>query len=308
VSNRDFIDGFIEWGAWLRVVKASIHVDVLKATTASDLQRLAAVTGLYEQAGFQAEDTVTNLIAWSLWKLEPQKPLADILEWILISMNEPSNAECKDYCCDVQRHFLTGGKKRYRFNARNYLAGLHRDESGILAALGIKWKRSPSVKACPAALRPTWDILPHLTDELLERVLGDAESTVSQTTNKLKHGPQLVFDPVETGANRRGIPGRMPAMGLANFAARVLFDGARLQETLDDRRRGKAVAPYLVSDGDNAEQWLGFYLVHVANVTRLLATFLRSSVWHGQQLSFLPSDEQVTQLIRRQARIIGVSS
>jgi hypothetical protein len=307
VSNRDFIDGFIEWGAWLRVVKASTHVDVLGASAASDLQRLAAVTGLYEQAGFQAEDTVTNLIAWSLWKLDPERPLADILEWILISMNEPSGVKCDEYRRDVQQHFLNGGKKRYRVNACSYLAGLHRDESGILDALGITWKPSPSVKACPTALRPTWELLPSLTDELLKTILGDAESAVSQTTNKLKHGPQLVFDAVETGASRRGIPGRLPAMGMANIAARVLFDGARLQETPDDRRCGNAVAPYLVSDGDNAEQWLGFYLVHVANMTRLLATFLRSSLWRGEQLSFVPSDKQVTQLIRRQAEIIGVS-
>jgi hypothetical protein len=124
VSNRDFIDGFIEWGAWLRIVKASIHVDVLRASTAPDLQRLAAVTGLYEQAGFQAEDTVTNLIAWSLWKLDPRQLLPDILEWILVSMNEPAEDKCNEYCRDVQARFLKGGNKRLRFNARTYLAGL----------------------------------------------------------------------------------------------------------------------------------------------------------------------------------------
>lgn len=61
-----------------------------------------------------------------------------------------------------------------------------------------------------------------------------------------------------------------------------------------------------MSDGSSAEQWLGYYLVHVANVTRLLATFLRSSIWRGQQLSFHPKDERVIQLIKRQAGIIGI--
>ena len=129
VDDHEFLTGFIRYGAWMRVIKAVAHVDTIKRSEVSDLQRLAAVTGLYEQAGFQAEDTITNLVAWSLWKIDRERRLADILDILVIRDGEPDSAVDPAHWQKVQRDFCASRTKRLQVRARSYLKGLPRDRS-----------------------------------------------------------------------------------------------------------------------------------------------------------------------------------
>jgi hypothetical protein len=308
VSNREFLDGFVRYGAWLRLIKAVAHVDVLRDKRASELQRLAAVTGLYEQAGLQAEDTVTNLIAWSLWRLHRELLLADIMQVLAVGLSNPETDGPEEYCRKIQRQFEQSPHKRLRINAASYLQGLPRDGGNILPALGIPWKRNPSVRACPPGIRPTWDVLPSATNDLIGVVLGKTETVVSESKNKLKHGPQICFEALRDGATRRGIELPEHEKTDARVAARILLEGARRQETTAELASGHHAAPYLVDNVSGAEEWLATYLIHVANITRLLATFLSCEVWRGQSFEFQIQDEYVYRLIGRQADFLGIGT
>lgn len=151
----------------------------------------------------------------------------------------------------------------------------------MLHALGIPWKEVPSVKLVPKDQIPLWKALPHLSKEML-RTLADRKSILLATSyNKLKHGPQMVvMSPYQRAVEQRGLP-ETPESARGQIDVlhvRLLFDGARTQETQSDLDESTRVAPFLIHQPDVIE---GVMINHAtaAHSMRMLAYWLYRCVF-----------------------------
>ena len=104
VSNRSFLGSFLDIGVWIRVANAAAHLEILRAPKSSETQRLAAVAGFYQEAGLQAEDAVSNLIAWAVWAKDRNACLADLMDRISLRFSPPRGPTA-DHYHEVGKHF-----------------------------------------------------------------------------------------------------------------------------------------------------------------------------------------------------------
>jgi hypothetical protein len=126
-----------------------------------------------------------------------------------------------------------------------------------------------------------WETLPEKLVLLTEGIMSDADICVG-AYNKIKHGPQLCFASMAEVAARRGYvegPATFPLF-YDKVNARVLHDGARLQETEEEAAHSKEPAPFLVPDGANAAAWHENMLFLSASAAEL-AVYLYNSAWRG---------------------------
>jgi hypothetical protein len=123
LDDKEFLNGFIDYGVWIRVIAADQAAATLRGQSASPLERLAAVTTFYEQVGKQLEDIASNIIAWSLWRLDRTKHLADILNRVAIFFG-PAPSPPEPHVRAIHERFLERPDMRLRVDARAYLTEL----------------------------------------------------------------------------------------------------------------------------------------------------------------------------------------
>lgn len=246
VTSQEFLESFLDVGVWIRIINAAAFLTTLRTPTSSPLQRSAAVVGFYQQAGMQAEDALSNLIAWSVWAKDKSRTLPDLLSRTSLRFSAPARALPADYGRAIQAQFMET-TKRVEVHPREYLTSISqvRDEE-LPAVFGIPWKRNPSVKDVPRSQWKQWHLLPHTLREMLRTTLGNNSDLLANSYNKIKHGPQLMCVSPALVAERRGLP--TGDIEDPRPAVRILLKGARTQETREEIAASKRVAPFLYDD------------------------------------------------------------
>ena len=88
VENAEFLDSFLRYGAWLRLIAANQHREVLARENSSQLQRYSSAIAFYQTLGMQSEDIVANLVAWAAWAKSPNSRLADLHKRIFLGTSD----------------------------------------------------------------------------------------------------------------------------------------------------------------------------------------------------------------------------
>jgi hypothetical protein len=263
VCNRAFLQAFVETGAWIRVANSFSHLEVLKSENSSDIQRLSALVGLYEQAALQAEDVLSNLIVWSYWSKDHSQNIADLLSRVMLK-EEPSVDNYKEL---IEKRFSDVSKKRVYVDPRRYLTAVAKvSASSLPSQFGIPWKQNPRASDVPNNEREWWNSFPSDLSAWLEDILNPMNGLVRNMHNKIKHGPQLIVTSLlEVGLSRGySDDGAKPDVGRSTI--RVLLDGSRTQETDREFADNATAAPILVPDIRNAET--------------MFTHLIRNNAWH----------------------------
>lgn len=304
IDNRAFLQSYLDLGVWLRVVAAATQLDILRSKQSSRIQKLSALSVFYQQAGLQAEDTLSNLVAWSVWSHDRSQTLADLLHRTSLRLSQcPSSLRSDNYALSVRDSFLQSAK-RVEIYAQEYLRSLASVPDPKLPALfGIPWKRHPSVYSVRPNQRKWWDMLPATLRQLIDVLGGRNSDLLASCYNKMKHGPQMVFaDPTDV-AGARGHPQALPT-GRIEPSIRLLLKGARTQETNEEFDKSTRVAPFLYGDSENARRWLFESFLHTAIVMSACGTWIFNFNFPDARRELFPGDPFVGSLFRDQAEYL----
>jgi len=233
------------WLRPLRIVRLA-H----SARNASGLERLAAVTSLYEQLGMFVEDLLSTFVSWTGAAASRDVLMADCLERLVWSPNSGSRPT-RDLVATTAASFI-GPSKRVRVDPAIWLESAVLLKADLLPAVGIPWRNTPypSVRVVPSKDRPSWDALPEFAEFALGFLGSLSRDLLARSYNKIKHGPQLVIANIKDCAERRGLT--PPKVGTGPHV-RVLFSGARVMETPGEFSNENPVAPFLLDDPDDLE-------------------------------------------------------
>ena len=298
VSSECFLGSFLSVGVWIRSLTMERHVRVLVEPSATELQRLAASAGVYQEFGLAAEDALATLVAWSVWARDKAQSLPDIVSRVsLKSETDPTPLSRREIEAAWQK---VDAGKRMSVDGRRYLAGLvNGARAGQLPKLfGIPWKASPSVKLVPRRQSGSWANLPQAIQVYVDILTEPRGELVTACLNKIKHGPQLIVDCPRDVAARRGHPPESVSKMESHALIRLLMAGQRTQETASEEGSPTRVAPFILTDGENAKRLLLDSVVG-------LAAFLHNVGFWLYRVSFpdLPSppmqtDRKLDELIR----------
>jgi hypothetical protein len=156
VTNEFFLASFLDYGVWIRVVAARVHLTTIMSAGAEPLDRIAALgqmTQLFAQA---VEDTLSTLIAWSIWATKRELLLADILNRISLRLAVPKKEVPAGYTAEIQGK-VAASSGRVEVYPRRYLRELidcpDKDLPGRLGAQTLEWLRtSGDERSGPACL------------------------------------------------------------------------------------------------------------------------------------------------------------
>jgi hypothetical protein len=302
VPNDQFLDSFLEYGCWFRSVAAYAHFQTLTEVKSKPIQRLAALTAFYQLAGQAIEDSLTNLIAWSVWADDKNASLPDILERLSLRFNVPDKEVGENYCSDVKAKFRNSSKRVDVF-PRDYLRMALDSERDIELPnfFGIEWKKHPSVKVAPPKVRSFWDQLPFYIREFITPLTEDRGAMLAACYNKVKHGPQLVVSSPAEGALARGQPINVVQKEVLNeLSVRLLMDGGRTQETAEEVTKSIRVAPFLIDDRKNIKQWYYQQLVHNASGLFMLGTFVFNTTFRDKKRKFTAPNDFLEAIVAEQ--------
>lgn len=304
IDNRTFLQSYLDVGVWLRVVAAASQIDILRSKQSSKLQKLSALTVFYQQAGLQAEDTLSNLVAWSVWSHDRNQNLADLLHRTSLRLSQCPSSQCSDNGALAVRERFLHSTKRVEIYAQEYLRSLaSMPDSKLPAFFGIPWKRHPSVHSVRPNQRKWWDTLPATVRQLIDVLGGRNSDLLASCHNKMKHGPQMVFaDPTDV-AGARGHPRALPN-GSIEPSIRLLLKGARTQETNEEFDKSARVAPFLYGDSENARRWLYESFLHTGIVMSACGTWIFNFNFPDARRELFPDDPFVGSLFRDQAEYL----
>ena len=305
ISNLEFLNGYLDLGVWLRVVNAHAQLEIIRSVKSSQIQRLAALAGFYQQVGLAAEDALSNLIAWSVWASDDKLNLADILRRTSLRFAIKKKPDVEGYCSAIRAQFLNTSK-RVDLNPEVYLESISQTpDAGLPAQFGIPWKRNPSVRLVPRVLWKQWDMLPHALRSTIGALIGRNSGLLTSCYNKLKHGPQLILaDPIRIAKARGHLKG---IEDLPGPTLRLLLDGSRTQETQEEFESGHRVSPFLVEDVDNAVRQFFQSIVHTANLLFVSGTWLFNVRFPESRRQLGVSDPFIGSIISEQALHLAVT-
>lgn len=300
ISNDVFLSSFLEFGCWLRVVQSRRLLSVLEDRSSTDLESMAALASFYQNAGLIVEDALTMYLAWSLWSLDKARNLADILERLNLRLSEPKKAIGPGYVVSVQKSYLENDK-RLDVYPRPYLSELLQKEGGELSrALGIEWKRNPSVKLVPPVHRQFWDRLDDFIREASLPLVDSKGALLAACFNKIKHGPQLVAMAPNAAAAARGLEEGQTGTIESKPTIRLLLAGSRTQEMDEELECGARVAPFLLNDPANIRRWFFQQIVHTANSLYVTGTWIFNSTYIHAKRSHSIEREELRSIVEEQ--------
>jgi hypothetical protein len=218
------------------------------------------------------EDALSSLIAWSVWCRKPELRLADVLARMSLRFAAPKKEVPAGYLELVQNSF-SKDDRRVEIYPRHYLRQLlDCPDEELPQRLGIPWKKHPNSRLAPTpSARQIWPHLPRMLRDTIVPMTDEKGALVAASYNKIKHGPQLVVEPWLCAAQKRGLEGpELSAHGATDLALRILLDGARTQETEEERDASIRVAPFLLDDSRVIEEW---YFRHLLGNAALLFQF-----------------------------------
>jgi hypothetical protein len=303
VTNKDFLGSFLDAGVWIRTANAAGQLKTLRSPETSPIEKISALAGFYQQAGLQAEDTVSNVIAWSAWAREPSLSIANLLDRVSLRTSRPREQLTDNYFEFVIQK-LVSSHKRVDIDVREYASSLLSiPEPDLPAALGIPWKRDPSIKYVPRPQRKSWDSLPHAIKDSLKIHLGPNSQLLASSYNRIKHGPQLIVTGALPAIQARGLPhdgydAKDPMVTRPTI--RLLLDGSRTQETQEEISASQRVAPFLYAEPDNARRWLFQSIMHSANFLSMIGTWIFNHRFPESPRSFGVSDPFLASLVSEQ--------
>jgi hypothetical protein len=263
---------------------------------------LAALTSFYQLAGQAVEDILTNLVAWSIWTDDKSKSLADIFERLSLRLSVPSAPVGEDYISEIKTKYRDT-KKRVDIYPREYLRELLKcTDAELPNAIGIEWKRFPSVKLVPKEIQPLWDKLPSLVREVMAPLTTGRGDLLAACYNKAKHGPQLVVSRPNEALSSRGLSvDDMSSVQSNAMTVRLLMDGARTQETQEEVQSGTRIAPFLVDDLHNIKNVYFQQIVHQASSLYSLGTFIFNSTYREHKRDHSAPSDFVYKITKAQA-------
>lgn len=302
ISNDSFLESYLDYSCWLRVINAWQSISVLSQDKAGKLERLAALAAFYQTAGLAVEDALSTCIAWAIWARDKNQSLADILARLSLRLVEPKQPVSPSYAEDVIKKFQTT-QNRVDFYARPFLTQLLSvSDRELPKVFGIPWKPHPSVKLVPREMLENWNNLGFFMRESLVPLLDPKGALLASCYNKIKHGPQIMISDMATAARARGLSFEEGAM--SELTVRLLLQGARTQETDIETTEEIRSAPFLLMNSANAKRWFFQHIVHTANALFIAGTWLYNSTYLDKKRSFNPALPEVQSIIREQGRYV----
>lgn len=299
VTNSDFLDSYLEYSCWLRMLSARQQLEVLEGT-ASELDKLAALANFYQLAGIVVEDALSMYIAWSIWNDDKSRAIPNILERISLRLADPPTPLADNYADEIKKKYSTT-TKRIDVYARDYLLQMMQvDDDMLPSQFRISWKRNPSVKLVPKHLLPFWNKLGEYLRECLRPIVSPKGALLAACYNKMKHGPQITVSSSNRAAFSRGIDDESLKQTESAATIRLLLRGARTQETDEEFRDQVRAAPFLLFDAPNARRWFFQHIVHTSNSLFLHGTWLYNTNRIGQNRSILMQNARIREILEEQ--------
>lgn len=302
IGNQAFMESFLDNGVWLRATAAHCHLKVLQDAVATRLERFGSLAAFYEQIGLSVEDTMTNLVAWSVWSMDKTRNLADLIDRLTLRLGRPNNKDLgASYVNEIRNKLLTT-EKHVNVFPREYLSNLLVLYSKTLPQqFGIPWKRYPSVKLVPKYAEEQWAKLPEQLRDGIEALTKPGGEMLAACYNKLKHGPQAVFMSPVAVCVARGYPPELAFDGMRDEpTVRLLLDGARTQDTQEEVVAGRRAAPFVIDDPDNAKRFFFQVVLHNANMLSVVGTWLFNSTFTEAKRDFSSKHDYVNRLLVEQ--------
>ncbi|MDO9005132.1 MAG: hypothetical protein Q7V20_16935 [Aquabacterium sp.] len=300
ISNEQFLNSYLDYGCWLRVVTSRQQLDVIENKNSSELQKLAALASFYQTAGLVVEDALSMHIAWSLWQLDKSKSLPDILERLSLRLSSPKGDLPESYASDIKQKYITT-KKRVDIYPRQYLNDLlSLSDEELPATFGINWKRHPSVKLVPPELRLFWNNLGHYIRGCVEPLASPKGALLASCYNKIKHGPQLTIMAPAAAAKYRGFEYPDVEHFMQEPTIRLLLQGSRTQETPEETQANERVAPFLVADAPNMRRWFFQQIAHTSNALYINGTWIFNTTYIDRKRPFKIESPELLSIISEQ--------
>lgn len=275
VSDEAFFHSLLDYGIWLRAIAARLHLSTIQSD-AQLIERIAALGQMAQLFGQAIEDSVSLLITWSVWAPHRELRIADILARMTLRFSQPKKDPPAGYVHQVQCAFADSGG-RVNIYPRRYLRELiDCPDQHLPARFGVPWKQHPNSRLAPTQQqRNAWPHLPRVFRGIVTPFTDDKGALVAASYNKIKHGPQIMVERPIHAALSRGleVPKEFRSL-LEKHALRVLLDGARTQDTAEERESGIRVAPFLVDEPAVAEEWYHKHVIGSASMLYQLATII----------------------------------
>lgn len=295
VSNGDFLVSLLQYGLWLRSFAARDHL-LSARQEKSGIHRMSSAVGLHTQLGAHSEDIETLVVAFAAWESNRELLMADILSRVnLVSDpdNKKNRIDGKDSFTRKLRDLAIRDVRIDRSSCLAYLASLGNEE--LLSTLGVPWQaRFPSTFA-PTFAQKAYAVLPTALGDLLKRRTDEARGKLRHLYNKIKHGPQVyVANPRERGGCRGLTMGGVSmgdlALGFNEPLVRLLLDGARTQETDEEIRAMKAMAPFLIHSQTTLDRIVYNTMVHEATLMMAIVRILLAYVLKLRPVPDVPAE------------------
>lgn len=278
VNDETFLESFLRAGVWLRVLAADQHYRLLTNPKSGSVARYAAAVAIYQLAGMVYEDAVASLVSWTVKNKWQNLSFANIISRInLVRRAKPIVTDsCGSYHLDTLNEFVRTASKPVRINPLLFLQSLAAlDPKSLLVTLGVRWKQVPSVKLVPKQFTKEWETLPKIATSLVAVLADENKSLMTNSYNKLKHGPQLLVTSLRNSAVARG----HSESALNNFPpdrefVRLLLAGERTQEEDGEIESGQRVAPFIIDDAERASGIFYDFIVATPQMMELLGRWV----------------------------------
>jgi hypothetical protein len=252
ISNLDYLKSYERFGLWMRVLNAYNHMLALEAAPLDGLTRIGSIAGLMEQHGMFMEDVTSIVMVLCAWSKRRDRLIPDLLRGLSIKngpIDERPNA--RPYHEVALESLVSRG--RGVINPRQFFASV--DALSVDAQARLLGIDGPeNIGSLDNEDQARW----RKFGESISTVFHDVGRRINQLAatayNKIKHGPQAIVCNMRAVVLQRDAhPSLAELFEPDHLHLRLLFDGARTQETPEDTNADppKPVAPFLPDDQDN---------------------------------------------------------
>lgn len=224
--------------------------------------------------------------------MDKSQKLPDILNRIVLKLTDPKNPKDVKSRDEVIRKFSESDKQLIIYARHFLLETLNCPDHEVPKRFGINWKRNPSIKLVKKDQRKVWDNLGDNIRKSLDPILQPNNELISSCYNKIKHGPQIIFDNLQNSALSRGFSEeQLKNLKLEKKTVRVLLNGARTQDSDDEIKDSIRCAPFLVFDKENIQQILYKNVYYIFTIQFVHGTWLYNSTYIDDKRSFVHQSE-----------------
>lgn len=301
ISNDEFLDSLDQVGVWLRALAAHDSLERYTSAESSVAQRLAALSNIYLQLGAQFEDQAVTLIAFSVWSKNRELSLPDL--FFRIFVGRPTGSAACSEIERVHRKLTTDSSTRVAVDVKSFFREVAEmtDTEMVQFFLAYRWRSVPSVKLIPKRHIKVWTALPGEFRRISESFFDEGQiPRMSAAYNKIKHGPQLVFQNPMDRARRFGDPADLGEpitryKVLDKLGVRLLLAGAstRPESANNDSR---SVAPFLIDDEESVRRIVFGTMVYHATFFRTLVK-MQTALSRRSRIDLDGPDEGVRRMV-----------